>query len=416
LKILHISTFDSGGAGLSCIRLHKSLLGNGYNSKVLVLKKTTDAPEVYQFEKNIYRLPKIIRWPELFLRLVLHKLKIPVSLYYKLQYKLDSLRAVSSPIYSLPLSDYDLSCHPLVKEADLIHLHWTAGFLDWPSFFDKVIKPVVWTIHDENLYFGGFHYRKEQIDNISIYRKLEEKLVEIKYKSIHQCKNLSIVSLSKMMLKLSLSEEIVKNRKHYLISNSVDHNVFMQFDKKLCRNVFGLPDNKKILIFVSYYLNDKNKGLTELIIALNELKYSDLVLFAIGVGKTEIETSVEILYPGAIVDPRLLPLAYSASDIYVMPSFQEGFAQTPLEAMACGLPVVAFPCSGTEELINERNGIRAADFTVSSLKNSLSQALNTKYDSEWIKQDVLTRFGMKNIIEQYVSVYNNTLDDQIKHE
>lgn len=416
MKILHISTFDRGGAGISCIKLHRGLMGIGYSSKVLVLKKTSDAPEVYQFEKNIYRLPKIIRWPVLFLKLVLQKLRIPVSQLQHLQYKLDSLRAVSSPVYSLPLSDYDLSNHPLVVEADLIHLHWTAGFLDWPSFFGKVTKPVVWTIHDENLYFGGFHYRKDQIANLSVYGDLEKKLIEIKQKSIHNCKNLSIVSLSKMMLKLTLSEKIVKNRNHYLISNSVDHNVFIQFDKKLSRNVFGLPQDKKILIFISYYLNDKNKGLTELVTALNELKYPDLVLFAIGIGKTEIETSIEIFYPGAIVDPRLLPLAYSASDIYVMPSFQEGFAQTPLEAMACGLPVVTFPCSGTEELINEKNGVRATEFTVASLKNSINLALNTKYEADWIREDVLTRFGMKNMIGQYVSAYNNTLDDQIKHE
>jgi glycosyltransferase involved in cell wall biosynthesis len=409
LKILHISTFDSGGAGLSCIRLHRGLLGNGYNSKVLVLKKTSDIPEVYKFEKNIYSLPKIIRWPVLLLRLVLHKLKIPVSRYYRLKFKLDSLRAVSSPDYSLPVTDYDLSNHPLVIEADLIHLHWTAGFLDWPSFFGKVSKPVVWTIHDENLYFGGFHYRKEQIANISVYGKLEKKLIEIKKKSIHQCKNLSIVSLSKMMLKLSLSEDIVKNRKHYLISNSVDQNIFRRFDKKLSRKIFGLPHDKKILVFISYYLNDKRKGFKELLMALNELDMSNIALFAIGIGKAEVDNQIEIYYPGAINDVRLMSLAYSAADFYIMPSFHEAFAQTPLEAMACGLPVVAFPCSGTEELINEKNGVRATEFTVASLKNSIKLALNTKYGADWIREDVLTRFGVKSILDHYAEVYNDAL-------
>ena len=409
MKILHISTFDSGGAGLSCIRLHMGLLGNGYNSKVLVLKKTTDAPEVYQFEKNIYRLPKIIRWPVLFLKLILHKLKIPVSQYHRLKYKLDSLRTVSSPDYTLPVSDYDLSNHPLVMEADLIHLHWAAGFLDWPSFFGKVLKPVVWTIHDENLYFGGFHYRKEQIANISVYRELEKKLIEIKQKSIDHCKNLSIVSLSRMMLKLSLSEEIVKNRKHYLISNSVDHNIFRKFDKKLSRAVFGLPPDKKILIFISYYLNDKRKGFNELLMALNELDISNIALFAIGIGKAEIDNKIEIYYPGAINDARLLSLAYSAADIFVMPSFHEAFAQTPLEAMACGLPVVAFPCSGTEELINEKNGVRATEFNIASLKKSIKLAMNSKYEADWIREDVLTRFGVKNILDQYTEVYKDAL-------
>ena len=95
-----------------------------------------------------------------------------------------------------------------------------------------------------------------------------------------------------------------------------------------------------------------------------------------------------------------------------MPSFQEGFAQTPLEAMACGLPIVAFPCSGTEELINEKNGVRANDFTVSSLKQSITQAMNTQYDGNWIRQDVLKRFGINQIVEEYSEVYQSALKEQ----
>lgn len=412
MKILHISTFDSGGAGLCCIRLHSGLLENGYQSKVLVMRKVFDYPEVYEFERNVIKLPKLVRWPIKFLKLVLQKLRFPTSQFQYLQFKLDKLRALSSPTYSLPLSDYDLSDHSLVREADLIHLHWTAGFLDWPSFFSKNFKPVIWTIHDENLYYGGFHYSKEHNINISVYQKLEEKLIEIKQKSIQQCKNLTIVSLSKMMFELSLSERIVKDRAHYIIHNSVNHNVFKPFSREFSRKVFNLPENKILLIFISYYLNDKNKGFKELILAMNELSLSEVGLITVGIGKVDIATPVEIYYLGAINDQRLLSLAYSAANICIMPSFQEGFAQTPLEAMACGLPVVTFPCSGTEELINLENGIRGTDFSVASLKDSIIRALNIQYNSEWIRQEVIRRFGIKTIISKYAEVYSKAINNQ----
>lgn len=409
MKILHISTSDSGGAGLCCVRIHKGLLENGYKSKVLVLQKTFNEPEVYKFEKDTVQLPRFLRWPILFIKLVLRKLRISTSQLQYFQYKLEGLRAISSPFYSLPLSEYDVSNHPLVKEADIVHLHWVAGFLDWPSFFKNVFKPVVWTVHDENLYFGGFHYRIEQKDNISVYREFEEKLIDIKQKSTDKCKNLTIVSLSNMMLEFSLSKNIVKNRKHFVIHNPVDHTVFKSFEKKFCRDIFTLPQNKKILLFVSYYLDDKRKGFSEFVRAVNELQLPDLAVCAIGMGNKNIEPGLEIFYPGAINDQRFLSLAYSACDVFVMPSFQEAFAQTPLEAMACGLPVVAFPCSGISELINEKNGILADDFSVKALKEGIIKALKTEFNRDWIRQDVINRFSVKSIVDQYAEVYNETL-------
>jgi glycosyltransferase involved in cell wall biosynthesis len=395
---------------LCCIRLHKGLLEQGCSSKVLVLNKTTEVPEVYKYEVSTTRLPKIIRWPWLFIKLVLLKLRIPVSRLQKLQFELNSLRKKSSPVYTLPLSEYDISNHPLIQEADIIHLHWVAGFLDWPSFFENIDKPVIWTIHDENLYYGGFHYHKDRNSCLEAYKAMEEKLVRIKQNSLSHCRNLTIVSLSKMMHELSHSCKIVRDRKHFIIHNAVDKNSFSPYIKEYSRSVFNLPDDRKIILFISYYLNDKNKGFRELVTALNELDISGLVLFAVGLGKSEIDSKTEISYAGVINDPRLLSIAYSASDIYVLSSSQEAFAQTPLEAMACGLPVVAFPVSGTEELINEKNGIRTTDFKIDSLKEGIMQAMNTQYNGALIREDVINRFGVKNIVGQYLNVYNESMN------
>jgi glycosyltransferase involved in cell wall biosynthesis len=46
----------------------------------------------------------------------------------------------------------------------------------------------------------------------------------------------------------------------------------------------------------------------------------------------------------------------SAADVYVFPSRQEGFAVAPIEAMACGLPVVAADTNGVRDILEAEAG------------------------------------------------------------
>ena len=131
----------------------------------------------------------------------------------------------------------------------------------------------------------------------------------------------------------------------------------------------------------------------------------NITLLCVGKGVLP-KCSFNIVGTGAIANPHLLALAYSASDLFVMPSYQEAFAQAPLEAMVCGCPVVAFPCSGTEELINEANGIRCQEFTEEALSDSIMAALATKYDRQAIREDVVERFDIDKIANQYIDLYN----------
>lgn len=104
---------------------------------------------------------------------------------------------------------------------------------------------------------------------------------------------------------------------------------------------------------------------------------------------------------------------FSAADFFALPSMQEAFALTPMQAMACGLPVVAFPVSGTPELINEINGVVCSDFTVEALQEGIMTLMSRNYDAATIRQDMVNRFSPIDIAERYCCLYNDLIQRSI---
>lgn len=389
MKVLHICTSDEGGAGLCCLRLHKALLNEGVDSKVVVNVKTRDYPEEYQYRPFASWLCNL---PSRFFR----KMGLEVTEYNKVF----ALGTKYHAFYSRPVSSIDLTKFELYDWADIIHLHWVNDFLDYPSFFRKTNKKIVWTLHDENLFYGIAH------GGVSV---LHDNDVEIKYKrikleSVKSSKNLSIVFLSNMMYDLFGNDEIIKGRNKTIIHNSVDGNVFIRYDKTAMRKKYGISQNKTVFLFMSSDIGNPLKGLHLLVQSINELNLKDVEIMALGNNASNVSNPIVRTF-GNIKDMKVLSELISSADYYAMPSSHEAFAQSPMEAMACGLPVVAFPVSGTKELINESNGIVCNDFTVEALSEGIKQLISRTYNPTYIRTDVLNRFSPSVIAKQYISYY-----------
>ena len=70
------------------------------------------------------------------------------------------------------------------------------------------------------------------------------------------------------------------------------------------------------------------------------------------------------------------------------------------------VPIIAFPVDITGELITEKNGIRCNGFTSEDLEEGIRKAMNTSYDTETIRKDVIDRFSPELIAEKYIKLYN----------
>jgi len=122
VKVTHLNTFTEGGAAEAALRLHNALLNENVDSKFLALYKgTCTDKEVYDFRDE---LSFIFYW--------LTKIK-------NKQKSASALRISKSAgeWYSDLTSVWKAQEHSLIKNADIVHLHWISNYVDIPSFLNS---------------------------------------------------------------------------------------------------------------------------------------------------------------------------------------------------------------------------------------------------------------------------------------
>ena len=409
MRILHINTYQTGGAALCALRISNALRDKGINSCFVAAEgNNSKYINVVPEDKYNWSKSRTLRFVQ--------RCKYIIKPLKTRKFKIEKSKVLNEqkyPIFTtLPCNNYkNLINHPWIKEADIIHLHWIANFIDFKSFFKHINKPIVWTLHDENPLMGCFHYTNSYKLASQELIKFENKCIKYKQKALKNKSNINIIAISKSMEKQITQNSLLKKYKCTLINNGVDINKFERKDKNEIKTKLGLTNYNKIFLFSAFNIHEKRKGLKELIEALEKLNIPNSILICIGNYNEIPKTAINIKCVGFINDENELSKYYSAADYFVMPSYQEAFAQTPLEAMSCGTPVIAFPCSGTEDLVKGYNGVICNDFTVDALIEGIKVALTRKNDSNIIRKYIEENFSYDIIAQKYIDLYQTILNE-----
>jgi len=421
LKVIHLNTYDgNGGAGRACLRLNDALRGEGIDSEVAVFYKFGENTAIRSLSGGL--------WPRL--RAIFN---IMAERYLARFF----VKALKTP-FSLQWFGKSIKNHPLLREADIIHLHWiNHGFLS-PRFLaelDELEKPVVWTFHDSNAFTGGCHVRytcehfHRQCGNCPLLRFSGTKDLSqrnwLRKQKAYAAFHFHIVAPSHWMAASVKQSSLLGLRQMDIIPNTIETDIFKPYVKAEAKKILKIAPEKFVIL--SGFMpskNDKHKGTAYLLEALHLLAKHpeidgsriELVIFGNREGSEMPVFPFKTTFLGTINKDAHLAKCYSAADTFILPSLEDNLPNTVLESLACATPVVAFKTGGIPDMVKHlENGYLADYMSAKDLAEGIIWLLE-HHDAQAIQKEarrsILANFAPPVVAAKHINLYENLLRAQ----
>lgn len=216
----------------------------------------------------------------------------------------------------------------------------------------------------------------------------------------------------------------VKREKTGYIPNAVDTTRFRPniASKAVARAKIGLKTKGRVVLYTGRFVAEK--GLPYLLEAMKHVlpEHKDVTLLLLGGGFDKglvdcwLEDNKGVADRISVIpyiNYEMMPYAYISSDIFVMPSLAEGMSRSVLEAMACGLPVVATDVGGNVELLKEFGGALVKPRDAGALGGAISKMLDDERGRAVIgrrgREAAVKKFGVDKRADSFMSVYEKIL-------
>ena len=227
-----------------------------------------------------------------------------------------------------------------LRRPDVVHIA-TEGPLGWSALqATKVLKLPVTSDFRTNFHSYSKHYGVGWL----------RKPIVAYLRKFHNATACTMVPTKELMR--TLSENGFANLK--VVSRGVDTKLFniSKRDTSL-RSSWGATDNTKVLISVGRMAPEKN--LDQVIKTYEALKVTGQAFKLVMVGDGPLKEQFqkrypEIIFPGMLSQTNLAAY-YASSDLFIFPSQTETFGNVTLEALASGIPVLAFDCAAARDWV-----------------------------------------------------------------
>lgn len=240
----------------------------------------------------------------------------------------------------------------------------------------------------------------------------------------------SFVCISEMIARECIQYGIAAD-KIEKIPNGVDTSIFHPVtaaDRFQLRERLGIPIDKTILVFTGRFI--PGKGIMSLAKAWGSIaeKYPNTCLLMVGTGKGETG-SCENEFRDYIISKKLNSrVIYTgwadnvneylqASDIFIFPTEFEGFGLSLVEAMLCGLPVIASSVGAIPEIIDHgENGMLVMPGDTEALEKMLAQLLDNpakaKYLADNAHDSTYRKYSIQAVAELHYRLFQSTYNNQ----
>ncbi|KZL90199.1 glycosyltransferase family 4 protein [Clostridium magnum] len=285
---------------------------------------------------------------------------------------------------------------------DLVH------FIDYSSPILPIKVPFITTIHDLSFYKYPQAFTRGS-------RKIKELLTPI--------------SVKRSEIIVTISESTKKDIISYF--PDVEDKIRVVYPGKPCftrvDNNFQIDSVKKMYGIEGKYILavgtlEPRKNIKSLIRAFSIInkEFKDIKLVLVGKKGwlydeefreiKDIEMNNNLIYTDYVRQEHMAAL-YSGAEVFVYPSFYEGFGLPPLEAMSCGVPVVVSNTSSLPEVVADA-GVYCDPNNVKNIAESVISVLgSTSLKKELAKKGIIqsNKFSWDKTAENIISIYKEIL-------
>lgn len=420
MKVLLINTSDhTGGAAIAALRLLKALRRVGTDATLLCRDRTLPAArtDVVSLKPTLWRKVKF----------VCERLEI----FVRNGFSREGIFAVDTARFG-----NDITALPEFREADVIHLHWTNQAMLSLGDLQRILtsgKRVVWTMHDMWPFTGICHNAADCEGWLSgcgkcplLKRPGPNDLSATVFRrkaAVYSCGRFTLVGCSKWLASLAAKAPLLVGQQVVNIPNPIDTAFYAPAGtegmpgRDELRVRFGLPRKKRLLLFSAFKVTDPAKGIDYLIEAISMLCQQHPELgseLGIVLAGKEAETlknafAIEAWSMGYVSDEQQMRGLYQCADLLMMPTLMDNLPNTIAEAMACGVPCVAFGVGGVPQMIDHGvNGFLVAPRNSLDFAESIAKALRSQSYAALCRNartKAVGAYSEKNVAESYLELY-----------
>ena len=440
LKILQVNTADlRGGAETVARNLHLAYRERGHVSWLAVGRAWSDDPNVWRIGGigTPSGLGQSSRWFG-------EALSALESMGRGMKWLGGKLRIAAEPqhffAWAHGYEDFDFpGTQHLIESCperpDIVHCHNLHGNYFDLRFLPRLSHevPTVVTLHDAWLLSGHCAHSFDcerwktgcgRCPDLSIYPSVRRDATDSNWErkqQIYSRSQLHVTTPSRWLMQKveqsMLAPAVIDAR---IIPNGVDLSVFHPARMEEIRPLLDIPGDAKVLLFAANGIRPnvfKDFRTMQSAVALlaRRLRGERIVFVALGEdAPPERLDGAQIRFVGYEENPLKVAKYYQAADVYVHAARADNFPLTVLEALACGVPVVATDVGGISEQVEHR---RTGFLVPPADAESMAERIESLLMDEGLRQrlsasaasDAAERFDLSRQAEQYLAWYQTIL-------
>ncbi len=388
---INASDYTAGGAAGIAVELHKHALSQDGRSRMYVGKKTSCDESIVQIRRPAYT------------KILSHLLSNDID-FFQTGYLLEEKDII---------------------DADIVHFHNVSGWYFNLGTLIKLskFKPTIWTLHDMWALTPHCGHTSSDIIKNGLMACSDRRLYPTTLwnnqsymswrKSDLYGKGQFYIVTPCNWLREKVNKTCLSSKFFEIVPNGVDTKVFIPRNKEEIKSRLNISYRKVVVFVASDPIGNVYKGFSDFEWLADNWPYPDTEFIAVGSRSDGWQGKVRLIC--ATQDKEKMSSYLTCADVLVLTSRHEVFPLVVLEALSCGVPVVAYDVGGVREAIDNLPGCRVVPpldrvLLMKYLKECLDEMDFVGEDvAATLRQTATNKYSTEIMINSYFELYSHLI-------